>query len=642
MIAQTVTDLEAPGARTNDDLGETLKDVAVSVRAEPPSGARLDGARADPWQPRLALYVSRASPALIAIGGGSIVALAGYLAVAGPRTSDDRTSLMWVAVAVSAAALGLYAAASGSRARPGRVLAAIAMLWVLCLLLATRYPLAFTIGWLFLGLAVPLVAYEMLASSTAGAFLRSERLLLLSSSVLVLVCWGYLALTSRQPTLAMPLAKCVPACPHNVLFAGSPLNALATIARDGLRVGWLTAAIGVAVGIGRRYRAAGRAVRRSIAPILVLATIYAVGVGVSVALTFVGPDIRVPLVWVSVTAAMVLPLAMLAGLVWERLFMGEALEEFVNRLPDTAAEDLPALMAQVLDDPSVQIGYSQPASRGFVDPSGASVELPDTAADQAVTPVDGESPSEAVVIHRDAVPDEERFIRAAGAAALISYENHRLEADLSASVVELAASRKRLVEAANAERQRIERDLHDGIQQRMVSARVRLELADEALDCNPSRGRRMLAEIACDLDDALEEVRSLAQGVYPALLATHGLIEALRSVARRSPGPVMVRGDVARYPADTEAAVYFCCLEALQNVAKHAGRGATATVRLWQEGPILRFQTEDSGVGFTPNGTRGRGLINMRDRIAAVGGSLTLSSRAGVGTVVTGRVPVVL
>ena len=133
----------------------------------------------------------------------------------------------------------------------------------------------------------------------------------------------------------------------------------------------------------------------------------------------------------------------------------------------------------------------------------------------------------------------------------------------------------------------------------------------------------MLAEIGCDLDDALEEVRSLAQGVYPALLATYGLVEALRSAARRSPAPVTVRGEVARYPADTEAAVYFCCLETLQNVAKHAGRDATATVRLWEDGPTLRFQTRDSGVGFTPNGTpRGRGLVNMRDRLAAVGGSL--------------------
>jgi signal transduction histidine kinase len=134
-------------------------------------------------------------------------------------------------------------------------------------------------------------------------------------------------------------------------------------------------------------------------------------------------------------------------------------------------------------------------------------------------------------------------------------------------------------------------------------------------------------------------VRSLAQGVYPALLETHGLIEALRSAARRSPGPVTVRGEVSRYPPDTEAAVYFCCLETLQNVAKHAGRGATAMVRLWEDGATLRFQTEDTGIGFTPNGTRGHGLVNMRDRLAAVGGTVTLSSRPGVGTVVRGCIP---
>ena len=298
------------------------------------------------------------------------------------------------------------------------------------------------------------------------------------------------------------------------------------------------------------------------------------------------------------------------------------------------------LMAQMLDDPSLQIAYSKPADRGYVDSSGTSVELPSTDAEQAVTAVQDERVPQAVVIHRAAVPDEERFIRAAGAAAFISYENHRLEADLSATVVELAASRKRLIEAAYAERQRIERDLHDGIQQRIVSARVSLGLADDALDTTPTRGRRMLAEIGCDLEDALEEVRALAQGVYPALLTTYGLLEALRSAARRSPGPVTVRGDIARYPPETEAAVYFCCLETLQNVAKHAGRDAATTVRLWDDGATLCFQTRDSGVGFALGATpQGRGLVNMRDRLAAVGGSLTLSSRVGVGTVVRGCVP---
>jgi signal transduction histidine kinase len=619
--------------------------AAMSVGPEPPLSAGSDAPKTNLSQlraapeTRLALYLSRATPGLIAFGGGLIIVSAGYLAAAHPRLSHGRTTLVWVALGASLIALALYASASGSRTRPGRVLAPISMLWALCLLLASAHPVAFSLGGLLVGVTVSLVAYAMLASATAGPFLRSERLLLLASSLLVAISWGYLALTSRQPTLVIPLSKCVPACPRNVFFAGSPLNAPATIARETLRLAWLAAALGVAVCIGRRYLAAGRAVRRRLSPILILAIAYAAAVGVSVALMLAGWDIHAPLVWVSVTAATMLPLAMLAGLVWERLFMGEALEEFVNSLIDTAPDDLPALMAQVLHDPSVQIGYAQPTSNGFVDPSGASVELPRQDADQEVTPVERESLSEAVVIHRDAVPDEARFIRAAGAAALMSYENHRLEADLSASVVELAASRKRLVDAANVERQRIERDLHDGIQQRIVGARVRLELADEALDSNPARGRRMMAEIGCDLDDALEEVRSLAQGVYPALLETHGLIQALRSAARRSPGPVTVRGEVSRYPPDTEAAVYFCCLETLQNVAKHAGRGATATVRLWEEGPTLCFQTEDTGVGFTPNGTRGHGLVNMRDRLAAVGGTVTLSSRVGVGTLVSGCVP---
>jgi signal transduction histidine kinase len=175
----------------------------------------------------------------------------------------------------------------------------------------------------------------------------------------------------------------------------------------------------------------------------------------------------------------------------------------------------------------------------------------------------------------------------------------------------------------------------------MVGARVKLELADDALDANPTRGRRMLAEIGCDLDDAVEEVRSLAHGVYPALLETHGLLEALRSAARRSPGPVVVRGDVGRYAADTEAAIYFCCLEALQNVAKHAGRDAMADLRLWEDGGSLIFQTSDSGGGFAVGETpQGQGLLNMHDRLAAVGGTLSVRSGVSVGTVVKGCVPI--
>ena len=356
--------------------------------------------------------------------------------------------------------------------------------------------------------------------------------------------------------------------------------------------------------------------RRALAPILALATVYAVAVAGCVLAGLLATNMRPPIAWVTLTAACLLPLVMLAGLVWQRLFMGEALEEFMTALPGISPAEVPGLMAQLLQDQASAV----------LDPSapGARTDRSAGLADQGV------------------LPEGERFIRAVGVAASITRENHRLERDLSASVSELAASRTRAFEAADAERQRIERDLHDGLQQRLVGARVHLELADEALDSNAQRGRRMLAEIGCDLDDAIEEVRSLAQGIYPALLETHGLIEALRSVARRAPGPVTVRGEIGRYTADVEVAIYFCCLETLQNVAKHAGREAVTTVRLWQEGHSVCFQTSDSGAGFTVYGVSGgHGLLNMRDRLEALGGTLTVESRVGSGTLIEGAVPLV-
>lgn len=605
-------------------------DTSLASAASLHSRRRLPTARS-------VLFLASTRRVLIAVAGGALMAAAAYLVTVSPPASSRNITLVWAAVAVSVVALGLYAAASKSLRLPGRVLASAAMLLVLWLLLASGDSAAFTTGWLLAGLIVPLVGYEMLASST-GRTDRAATLLLLASSIVVAICWTYLALTSRQPDLMTPLGKCRPACPRNALFAGASANGLATVARVGLRAGWLIASFSVALGISRHFMQAGRAVRRSVAPTLVLAVAYTAAVAACVAIQLAASNARPPLAWVSVIAATVLPFAMLAGLVWERLLMGEALEEFVNGLRDATPENLRAVMAQVLHDPSVQIGYAQPAASGFVDASGATVDLPETDTDRVVTAVHDDGLPDAVIIHRDAVPDQERFIRAAGAAALIFHENHCLKTDLSASMAEVAASRKRLVEAGDAERQRIERDLHDGIQQRVVGARVKLELADEALDANPARGRRMLAEIGCDLDDAVREVRLLAQGVYPALLTTHGLVEALRSVARRSPGPVTVRGHIARYPADTEAAVYFCCLEALQNVAKHAGPRAAAAARLWEEGGVLRFQIRDSGVGFSRATPGGRGLVNMRDRLAAVGGSLTVRSGAGVGTIVEGCV----
>ena len=151
----------------------------------------------------------------------------------------------------------------------------------------------------------------------------------------------------------------------------------------------------------------------------------------------------------------------------------------------------------------------------------------------------------------------------------------------------------------------------------------------------------MLAAIGRQIDEALEELRSLARGVYPPLLEAHGLGEALKSATRHSPKPVSVHAHgIGRYRADLERAVYFCCLEALQNTAKHAGPGAAARVGVWQLRRQLLFEISDTGPGFTPgHAPPGTGLVNMRDRIEAVGGSLVVISRPTRGTMIRGAVP---
>jgi signal transduction histidine kinase len=205
--------------------------------------------------------------------------------------------------------------------------------------------------------------------------------------------------------------------------------------------------------------------------------------------------------------------------------------------------------------------------------------------------------------------------------------------------LELAESRVRILAAADAERRRIERDLHDGAQQRLVRLRIRLGLADDLMERDPASARRMIGELEGEIDDCLDDVRSLGAGIYPALLSQRGLAEALRSLARRSSiAPRVAIDGTARYRTEVEAAVYFCCSEALQNVAKHA-HGTTGVSISVERHAHLRFEVRDDGPGFSPPDARaGQGLANMRDRIEAVGGTLDVRSTPGQGTSVIGSI----
>ena len=238
-------------------------------------------------------------------------------------------------------------------------------------------------------------------------------------------------------------------------------------------------------------------------------------------------------------------------------------------------------------------------------------------------------------------PMEQKLVVDLAAQAGLMLKNVGLAADLQVRLDELRASRQRLVSAQDAERRRIERDLHDGAQQHLVALKIKLGLLKGLMTKDPSRAAELAGQVEVDADEALATLRDLARGIYPPLLADQGLVAALRSQAAKAALPVEVTADgVVRYPQATEAAVYFCCLEALQNVAKYA-RAAHATVRLSGINGSLEFVVQDDGAGFDPAQTaKGSGLTNMTDRIDALGGTLEITSAAGTGTLVSGSLPV--
>jgi len=237
----------------------------------------------------------------------------------------------------------------------------------------------------------------------------------------------------------------------------------------------------------------------------------------------------------------------------------------------------------------------------------------------------------------------------------LALHNLQLDSALQASLrelelraEELRASRARVVAAADAERRKIERNLHDGAQQHLVALAVTARLARQAAATDPAQVVELLEQLGHDLQDAVQELRDLAHGIYPPVLMDRGLCAALESAAGRAALPVAVitDGHVGRFPQEVEAAVYFCCLEALQNAGKHAGDGASATVTIERRSDgaaarCLAFTVADDGRGFDTGAfdPRGHGFVNMRDRIGAIGGTVTVDSAPGSGTRVSGIVP---
>jgi signal transduction histidine kinase len=354
------------------------------------------------------------------------------------------------------------------------------------------------------------------------------------------------------------------------------------------------------------------------------------------------------------------PVSRFARRVADRLVYGqratpyEVLTEFSERVGDAyASDDVLARMAQILGQgigaTSARVwllvgGDLRPASSW---PSGAAPAAPIPVRGDALPSLHGEIASEvrdggellgalsvALPVNDPITPAKEKLVRDLAAQAGLVLRNVRL-------VAELRASQRRIVAAQDSERRRIERNIHDGAQQQLVALSVKMRLAQALASKDPAKTEAMLAQMQDETQSALEDLRDLARGIYPPLLADKGLSAALEAQSRKTSLPVDVSPDgVTRHEPTVEAAVYFSVLEALQNVAKYAD-ATHAEVRLGEDGGWLTFVVEDDGRGFDTAATRyGTGLQGIADRVSALDGHLEVRSRPGHGTTVTGRIPV--
>jgi signal transduction histidine kinase len=305
----------------------------------------------------------------------------------------------------------------------------------------------------------------------------------------------------------------------------------------------------------------------------------------------------------------------------------------VVELRTDGAMSLRERLAKVLGDPTVDVAYRLGDGR-HVDAAGRPLELPQ-GPERAITLVTVRGEEVAALVHDPALLDEPALVEAVRATAGLVLENERLAAEVRAQLAEVRASRTRIVSATDAERRRIERNLHDGAQQRLVTLSLTLGIAAGRQD---AAGSDVLARARDEVDEAIAELRELARGIHPTLLREEGLLTAVEALARRTPLPVTVEGSAGdRLPDAVELAAYFLVSEALTNVVKHAA-ASQATVRLERAGGTLRVAVADDGVGGARAATDS-GLAGLRDRLEVLDARLIIESHRGAGTSISVEIP---
>lgn len=562
------------------------------------------------------------------IGAGALVAGAGAIWLIEHRRSGPTQagSLLALVVGWSFIASGLVVWQIRDRNRLGPVMVATGFAWFASLLMVAHRSGPFTVGAVFQVLYLAGFSYVILTFPSGrlqGVFDRGLFVLVLLDVTLV------------------QLAALLFSDSHAALCGGCPANRLEVARNDALAkdlfqfqrifgISLIVASLGL---LAVRWWRATAPQRRAIAPVLWAGTATLAVLGVSVMNDILGKPLGQAPIRLVLLVMSVVPVAVLVVLFQRRLARGAVAGLVVELGEPSAAADLRSALARTLGDQSLELAYWFPAESRYVDTDGRPIKLPDADADRVATIVERNGQPIAALIHDPALQHNSELVDSVCATAGLTLENERLQAELRARLAELQASRARLVEVTESERRRIERDLHDGTQQRLVSAAMSLGLAESKLPSAPAEAAPILKEAREALTSALAELRELSQGIHPSVLTERGLPAALDDLCRRAALPARLDVRLAeRLPTPVETAAYFVVSEALTNAVKHS-HATELRVGARREGDLLHVEIADDGIGGATPGA-GSGLRGMADRVEALGGSLTVSSPPGRGTTV--------
>lgn len=528
---------------------------------------------------------------------------------------------------------GLYAASRRPRSNMGLLMIAVGFAGLLKALSFSNDSVIFTIGSLGELLIYALLIHLLLSFPSGRLDSRLDR---------VLVAIAYFNTTVVQLAafvLSDPQQGCAQ-CPANPLLIDHADTAAGVISAAQLDIS--IAVLGAVVAsLYRRWRDSSPSQRRSFAPVLAVGSLTFVLLMASLIVeqADLSSSIDDGLTLALFGTLACLPFAFLTGLLRFRFSQVEAVSSLVGRLGGGVGRgSLRDALAEALGDPEVELAYWVPNRDDYVDSAGRPMRLDPAPKGKIATVIEHEGRRVGAIVHDAELAEERDLVRAVGATAALTLENERLDAELRANVDELRASRARIITAGYTERQRLERDLHDGAQQRLMALGINLRLARDLVTSDTHEAAVLLDASLEELNQATRELRELARGIHPAVLTARGLDAALNGLAGRSPVPVeLVQTLDERLPSSVESAVYFVVAEALTNVARYA-QARTVRVTVVRSNGRVDVQVSDDGVGGA-DPAHGSGLRGLSDRVAALDGRLELTSADGNGTTVKAMIP---